>query len=460
MAEKKTDLDRAVAALVAKGRPYGTLWNYYDGDQPLHYSTDRLREAFNTINVRFIQNWCGVVVNTILDKLVLKRFVVGEDKKATKRLNELWWETEMKVDDDDVHLGMLVTGESFAVVWREGAEGPIDAYYNDPRMCHIEYDEERPRVKSWAAKWWQTAEKRLRLTMYYPGKLEYYETTREIQDTMSLTGKAFEALDVVKNPFGMIPVFHFRRTRRGIYSELTPSVVSLQDAVNKLLADMMVAAEYGAFKQRYIISNADTQGRLKNAPNEIWDLPAGDGFGQDTSVGEFEATDLGNYVGSIEKLATSIAATTQTPRHYFIEKAGSNPSGEALMAMEASLNTKVDRYIERLQFDWSALAQFMLRLDGVEVGRQAIETIFRDPRTLQPMTQAQARNTNVAAGMPLRTVVREEGWSDDRIARMEADRREELAAEQAGLAEALLEQQRRFDQGDPPPLAPPTEEGE
>ena len=47
-------------------------------------------------------------------------------------------------------------------------------------------------------------------------------------------------------------------------------MIPLQNAINKLVTDLMVAAEYGAFMQRWIISNADTSS-LKNAPNEIWE---------------------------------------------------------------------------------------------------------------------------------------------------------------------------------------------
>ena len=89
----------------------------------------------------------------------------------------------------------------------------------------------------------------------------------------------------VRNPLRVIPIVPLVNRPRlagtvlDAYGRLVPGVfgpdegqseiamvMSNQDAINKLLADMMVAAEFGAFRQRYIISQVDP-GSLKNAPN-------------------------------------------------------------------------------------------------------------------------------------------------------------------------------------------------
>ena len=99
--------------------------------------------------------------------------------------------------------------------------------------------------------------------------------------TKSRNGKSFVITDLERNPYNLIPVFHFRRERRVITSELA-NVIEPQNAINKLLSDMMIAAEFGAFPQRYIISQA-SPGKFKNAPKLIWDIPGSDGEGQPTS---------------------------------------------------------------------------------------------------------------------------------------------------------------------------------
>jgi hypothetical protein len=440
-----TDLERAYQALNAKQRPYSTLWDYYDGQHPLVYSTKRLRQIFNRIDAKFSENWCAVVVDSVLDRLNLARFTVAKDEAATERLNDLWERTQMGLDSDDAHTAALVTGEAYVIAWREEG-GEVECYYNDPRLVHLFYDPDRPRVKQFAAKWWVDGDEKRRITLYYPDRLAYYVSTKQSKDVSS--AKDFGPADPAQapNPWGIIPVFHVQRERRRVKSELV-NVIEPQDAINKLLADMMVAAEFGAFRQRYIISNVETQGRLKNAPNEIWDIPAGDGQGQQTQVGEFSQTDLGGYLTAIDKLATAIAIITRTPKHYLFNQVG-DPSGESLIAMEAPLVKKCQKYVERFGAAWGEVAAFLLRLDGLEVDEQQIEPVFDQVETVQPRTEAEIRNLAVQAGLPLKTHLRKyEGWTDAELAALDTDKQEEQAAAQTSLANGILEAQRRFDQG-------------
>lgn len=436
-----TDLEKAFTALDAKSIAYKVLWNYYDGDHPLVYSAERLKELFRNMDARFSENWCAVVVDSVADRLDLKRFLVTGNKEATALLNKEWERTEMSLDSDDAHLDALVTGEAFVISWRD-EKGELETYYNDARLCHIQYDPERPRRKLWAAKWWATEDETWRLTLYYPDRLEYYRTT---QKGAPSSAKQFQPLEgdaaTATNPFNEIPVFHVRLRRRTVQGELTQSVRELQNAVNKLLADMMVAAEFGSFRQRWVISNAEI-GSLKNAPNEIWDLPAGDGVGQDTQVGEFTETRLDNFLGAMDKLAASIGIISRTPKHFFVKLPTHEVSGEALLALEAPLNKKCARYIEHFTPTWRRIAAFMLKVSGIDVDPLAITPLFDRPETVQPRTQAEIRQMNAQAGVPLVTTLRDEGKSEFYIEQMLKDRRQqELAG--ADLAKAYLEQARR-----------------
>jgi len=439
-----TDLERAYKALTTKSVDYARYWAYYNGDHPLRYSTERLERLFDNIHTRFVQNWCSIVVDAGLDRLNLVRFDVAGDDVAEKRLNELWQSTELELDENDAHTAALVCGEAYIVVWPD-EDNEIQAYYHDPRMVHLFYEDANPRRKRFAAKWWVDSENSRRyLTLYYADRLEYYVSRGKSENVSS--ANAFEPADVpvAPNPYGEVPVFHLRRERRAIVSELA-NAITLQDAINKLLADMMVAAEFGAFRQRYVISQADP-GQLKNAPNEIWALPAGDGTGQATSVGEFEQTNLGVYLQAIDNLATSIAIITRTPKHYLYGQGG-DPSGEALIAMEAPLNRKVQGYIERFTAVWREVAAFLLRLGDVAVNPMDITPVFEPVETVQPLTESMIRQSMVGAGIPLVTALRSEGWTDAEMEQLAADRAEERVAQANSLALAMLEQQRRFDQG-------------
>lgn len=431
-----TDLERAHGALDAKEQRYTALWRYYDGVQPLVYSTERLRAIFQNINVRFSENWCGAVVNAAVDRLNLTGLEVTGQVPATEQLVTLFVSTDLGLDSDDVHLAALVCGEAFVIVWPNVA-GEIEAYYNDPRLVHAQYDADNPRQMIWAAKRWVTDDGTYRLTMYYPDRIDYYLTTKKAEDVTSAGAYQPAEIPSAPNPYGAIPVFHFRRATRAIRSELT-DVIPLQDAINKLFSDMMVAAEFGAFRQRYIISQADVS-TLKNSPNEIWNVPASDGQGQQTQVGEFAQTELGTYLDAMDRLATAIAVITRTPKYYLLAQGG-DPSGEALITMEAPLTRKVERYQERFSATWKRVATFILKLAGVAVEPMQIVPQFDAIATVQPLTGAQVGVLKDQLGVSKAQIQRELGYTPAQIATMG----EERATETASVGAALLGQ---FDRG-------------
>lgn len=437
-----TDLERACKALAGKRVAYNRYWKYYNGDQPVVYTSKRLKDIFRDVNAKFTENWCAVVVDSVMDRIRLKGFTVSGAEAAQKKLTELWSALSLALEADDAHEAALVTGEAYVIAWRED-EG-LEVYFNDPRLCHVFYAAEKPRSVRFAAKWWDAEDEKRRLTLYYSDHLEYYISRGKGKNAFS--AKAFMPLEpepVVENPFKRVPVFHLRTKRRAV-SEMD-NAIPLQNGVNKLLIDMMVAAEYGAFKQRYIISNAEILGKLKNAPNEIWDLAAGDGLGQATQVGEFSATDLDNYIKAVNSLAQAIGVITRTPKHYFYVQSG-DPSGEALIAMEAALNNKAKDRIARFAPVWRQLAIFLLYLSGIEIEASAVEAVFERVETVQPYTQAQTRQLDVGSGIPLHTTLREEGRSEEWLAQMGKDKQAEREAGARALASALLSAQRNFDQ--------------
>ena len=441
----KTDLERAFDTLRAKQEPLTKLWNYYDGDQPLKYSTERLRSAFQNINARFNQNWCAVVVDSVSDRLSFKGFEITDNQAAADMLNAVFNSQRISTDIYDAHEAALVCGESYVITWVD-ENGMVEAFYNDPRMVHLFYEMDNPKVKEYAAKWWHDDDGRWKMNLYYLDRIEHYET-RVMQDAPT-ESKSFSPSDPdhESNEFGIIPVFHLRISRRKVKSELT-NVITLQDAVNKLLADMMVAAEFGAFKQRWIISNSDTKD-LKNAPGNIWSLPASDSDGQGTQVGEFNETNLDMYLNSIDKLVNSIAIITRTPKHYFMST-GANVSGDALIALESPLVRKVKRYADIFDDTWVEMARFLLDLLGQDqIMPDQIKPVWGVVVSIQPQAEAATRESAIRAGLPLVTQLRREGWTQKDIEQMQEDKLAEQATAQATLAKALLSAEREFNRGE------------
>lgn len=446
------DLESAINALLAKQDRYNTLWQYYLGAQPVVYTNERLREIFRNVDASFTENWAALVVDAVQDRLKLKGVTVAGLDDAQEQVDAVFGNLGLELIAEDVHEATLITGESYLIVWPD-EQGEVQGYFNDPRMCHVFYDSRNPYLTRYAVKWYNTDDGFVEAILYYADHLEYYRTRAKATPDSSLTYKSFDQTDLQDNPYDQAPMFCFKLHREP-RSELI-NVVPLQNGVNKLLIDMMVAAEFGAFRQRWIISNSDTE-KLKNAPNEIWSIPAGDGVGQSTQVGDFQPTDLGNYLTAIDKLASAIGVITRTPKHYFFTQGG-DPSGEALIAMEAPLNKKASDYIARLTSTWRPALAFALKLLGTEVKPSDITLRYERPETVQPLTQSIVRQNSVTAGIPLVTTLRREGWTDAEIEEMEAEKGDEQAEQTATLGAALAKAQRTFDQGGNG-QAPPREE--
>lgn len=418
-----TDLDRAYSALTTKKPRIDSWWRYYDGDHILPFISDRLREVFRDLSPDFNLNWCEAVIDATADRISLTG-LTAQDEAATDALKETWDEAGLGVEADDAHKAALVTGEGYVCVWQDGAYG-LQAYYNDPRMIHVEYSAHNPHVKAWAAKWWDEGGYR-RLTLYYPDRLEYYISRGKAESASS--AKAFIPYDgdgepVVANPYGVVPVFHFRPERRLAKSDLS-SVWRAQNAVNMLLINLLVAGEFGALPQKWLISQVDLKGRLPNHPGGILSFPASEGDGQGTQVGQFQAASLANFWDAIDPLIGSIASITRTPKHYFVRQGG-DPSGDALAAMESPLLKKVQDRIDRFAIEWRQAGAFLLQLRGVQARPTDITPRWADIRTTQPLANAMSVREYTSAGVPLRTALRRAGWTEDELAKMDEDQQAE-----------------------------------
>lgn len=428
-----TDLQRAYEALKNKVEEYNKLWDYYDGAHPLEYNASKLRDIFGELDATFNENWCAVVVNNILDRIQVEKVQISGRDLA----DEWWIATELDLESYDAHLCTLVTGEAFLIYHED--EGVREVYYNDSRYVHMFYDDKRPRDPRFAAKRWEEENEfgtSSHIMLYYPDRLEHYIANKKWSEIGTWTAfqPAPDDLFLTPNIWGEIPVFHIRRERRGIFSELA-DIIPLQAQLNKLLADMMIAAEFGAFRQRYVISELAMRGKLKNAPNEIWDIPAGAPDGQKTEVGEFGATDLSNYLQAIDRAANVIATLSGIPKTLLFA-VGDVPSGASLRALEGPLIKKAERYERRWEPIWRKVISW---LSGFTIDPNDVDLIWSESATSDPETQATTAESWVKAGMPLKTVLRRQGWSDAELAQLEKDLEEEQTRN-ASLAEAYIAQ--------------------
>ena len=145
-------------------------------------------------------------------------------------------------------------------------------------------------------------------------------------------------------------------------------VIPLQDVLNRSLHSLTMAEELAAYGVRYSIGmEIDLEGIvpggviglvLKDADgNPISDItPEHIEFLKTISVGQFEATDLSQYLSVLDKLVEHIARNSQTPIRGV--SSSSNISGDALKQLEIGLLGKIQRF----QRDNTDAVQELLRI--------------------------------------------------------------------------------------------------
>jgi hypothetical protein len=400
---ERKDLTEAFNAISGKRKDLDTMFSYFDGPQPLKYSAEKLKELFDNSLTQFEINWCAVVVDAVLDRLELEGFQVTGDETASQKLTELFIRLHLDLEADEAHAASLATSQAYIIVWKD--EGETVAYYNDPRMCHVFYEDANPRKKRFAAKWFNRADGRQEITLYYVDRLEHWVSAKTSSSIDKESAFAFENKEA--NPYGVIPVFDMKSPGE-IFK-----IVTDQDAVNLLLSDMITAAEFGAIPQKYAISQADP-GNIKNGPNMWAWLPANDGQGEQSQIGQFPPTNLANFSVEIDKLANAIAIITRTPKHYFLNT-GANISGEALLAMEAPLVKKAGKRQKKFGAQWQDIAAFIAQLEGMNVTADKIKPLWKRAESIQPLTEMQTVQTGTSAGVDVETMLLRSGWGQKEI---------------------------------------------
>lgn len=414
---KLTDeVKRALARMVRQAREASHALRYYHGDQPLKYTHERLRDVFGPGQVRFIQNWCSVVVNATLERMEFKGWDTVDEEGdpeglpagANEVLDSFYSDHYLNTVSHQVHIDALVTGNGYLMF--EMIEGRPVPYHNSPEQVFVEYDENIPDKKLFGLKRYYSEEiDRNVMMIYWPGAIERWEAPRGAGHKPT----EYQFIDKIPNPFGEIPIVHFEVLKPELVD-----VIPLQDSINKLYSDMMVVAEFAAFKQRWAITNADLED-LSAEPGSIQVVPKGASAEEDTKIGEFAASDLKQYLEAMAQLSNMVAIVSRTPKHYF-ESMGANISGEALIVMEGPLVKKVETYKAKMDQGWMEVAYFLVP-EEVDV-----LTTWERAQTEQVVSMSEAMATLVErVGLPLITVLKRFGWSEEEIQTMLEDKKEE-----------------------------------
>jgi hypothetical protein len=248
-----------------------------------------------------------------------------------------------------------------------------------------------------------------------------------------------------RNTLGVVPVIPLENKPSllgTLHSDLD-SAIPIQDAVNKLCSDMVIASEYGAFPQRVLtgvevprdpVTGEPLLGRdeLKAALSRYWMFK-----NPDVKATSFPAADLSNFVNAIEMFIQHLAAQTRTPPHYLLARLV-NTSGDALSVAEAGLVSKCRAKTLYFSDAWEEAIALALTAAGTATSRADCEALWANPERQTPAQLTDAATKKKALGVPLEVIWLELGYTPQQIEEMRAQETsaQEKALELAAAAEA------------------------
>ncbi len=294
-------------------------------------------------------NFLGLVVNSVAQGLFVDGFRASdpETHRVTTSDNvriwhDLWQANRMDARQAAIYRSAITYGSAYATVL-PGDDPPPDSPLDPPGVKVTPYsplkmvalyddptEDEWPDIAMVTVSARKKGEKVVRLCYLYDEEAVY---------AVRMTGDEITDLTAVPHNLGLVPVVRFlqRYDLDGSRGKVEP-LIPLQQQVNQTTFSLLMAQQYGAFRQRYVtgmVPSKDEQGRPV-APFNIAVDTLLTATSPDSKFGEFSQTDLSGYLSSRQSTLLQVSSTAQVPPHSLLTGPGiSNISADALAALEA-----------------------------------------------------------------------------------------------------------------------------
>jgi hypothetical protein len=429
---------------------YERAEEYYNNSMDELFVSPRLRRALLASEITFRIRLAKIPVDAVANRLEISSVTVPDNVDATSMIERIWDENGLLLEAPNVHQKACMFGDCYVVVWDADEGETVDIMYNSPLTMRIVYDQENPHVKKFAIKEWvvestdETVKDYRRANLYYADRIERYMTGPDAKgdkesdwlpfdDTDEDTEFADEDGSEIPNPYGVIPVFHFRNGAPYGTPE-HEAAYGPQDAINKLVVTQMATIDYQGFPQRYALAEpqiasddaadfgdddteADegtgTQSTLRSGPGEVWWLNGIKG------VGQFTTADPDAFLKPMDRYVRLMASVTETPLHYF-DPMGDSPSGEALRAKEAPLIKRIINRRQSFAATWRDVFTFALSVVKIEV--EKVDVRWTSPASLDDLDGWRTAEIKLSLGVPAKQLLLEAGYTETQVSEWLADK--------------------------------------
>lgn len=397
---------------------------YYEGDHLLNFMTKQWREAFGSQFAQSVDNWCPLVVDSSAERLKVLGFRFGDSQDADREAREVWDANNLSAASDLLHTEAIKLCEAYWLVEPRGQGEIPRVTCEHPSQFLVVCEPGNIRNRLAAFKKWQGEDGFLYANVYLPDAVYKWRSEKKSTANVRVDWRPRER---VVNPMGVVPAVAAPNNPTmlgGGRSDLDGGVIRIQNAVNKLLADLLIGSEYIAYPQRVLLGvtppvDPDTgqpmspsklqnkMGRLLVFSNEA------------AKTAEFKAGDLDNFAKSMDVLITHLMAQAKIPPHYVAGDIN-RVSGDTLKAAETGLVSKVRKKMEPFGDAHEEMMRLAFRAmgDRARAEESQVEVIWRNPESRSQAELADALSKLKTIGVPDEMLWEEFGFTPQQIDRM------------------------------------------
>ncbi|MFB1297336.1 phage portal protein [Mycobacterium sp. pW049] len=427
------DLIGLLQALDSRQYRYGLLDNYFQGVSPLSFLSREAKVALKNFD-QLSSNLCRTAVLSLQERL-RPSGIEGCDAWTLFEYSDL---DQLAAQ---VHKDALLYGVGYALVW-EDASGNPRATVESPKQVTVQRDPVTRDITK-AVKRVRTG-KTTEAWVYYPDRVEHWRAL-----TPSAGNAGYELMETVPHSLGLVPVVAIGHEDK---ASAIDDLLTIQDGINKLLTDMLVASEYAGRPRRFATGielreapKLDANGDVVTDPDsgEVV-MEAQNPFPEENRMmiseaaesrfGALPAADLRTFESGVRVLISQAMMVSGLPAHYVGLLQDSVTSADALRAAEAALVARAEARQRQFGVGWEQVARLLIAVrDNVDPHTVTARCVWSPADTRSQAQEADYAVKLYQAGiLSRRGVLKRLGLSEDEIA-------EELTAstaEQMAVADA------------------------
>lgn len=443
------DWIRVLLEELDKRRPTYELMNrYYTGEQGERFVASGYRELFTRAFQWYRENVCETVISTIEERLDVDGFTFPAATPASAEVEtdtsawQIWQDNNLDARSQVAHVESLVTGIAYILV-SPFVDERVGPGKRSPRItiesaveCIVATAPGGTERIVGLKTWYDATVERRFVNLYYPDRIEKFEG--QGREWANQYGKGRVELGgwvrrvVADEPWPLphslgvvplVPLVNRPRLGRGIWAGIDgrsdiADVVPIQDAINFLALNGVVASDKAAFPQKWAtgveIPNVIKDGKSVPAPQWQPDIDTIlSTRAPDAKFGNFDVAELTQYDASIKGKLEVISLITGISIANFITQTGQPASGEAREASDFRLSRKIARKHRHYGEAWEESLRIAFRSlgDAARADDTACETEWASPSIEPTASKVDALTKERSLNVPYGVIWKRLGYS-------------------------------------------------